>query len=174
MWLVPLLCFGKNLFVDVRAGEGMIGEIRIEKKNNSVKKVYNQIDYILIHRNKKQNIRNARTYAGTETSSDHKLLVLEFESDWVKMYRKINKKKEVTQKRFDTRKLIIDQKVRDEYQSKLRSEAERANTWDELSEACKKSAEEVIGYVQKNENGSVDDEEIKEMSIRQKKRESRS
>ena len=36
MWLVPLLCFGKNLFVDVRAGEGMIGEIRIEKKKGTV------------------------------------------------------------------------------------------------------------------------------------------
>ena len=37
MWLlVPLLCFGKNFFADVRAGDGMIGEIIIEKKGTIV------------------------------------------------------------------------------------------------------------------------------------------
>ena len=30
--VVPLLSFGKNFFADVRAGDGMIGEIIIEKK----------------------------------------------------------------------------------------------------------------------------------------------
>ena len=34
--VVPLLSFGKNLFADVRAGDGMIGEIIIEKKGTIV------------------------------------------------------------------------------------------------------------------------------------------
>ena len=36
MVVVPLLSFGKNLFADVRAGDGMIGEIIIEKKGTIV------------------------------------------------------------------------------------------------------------------------------------------
>ena len=132
--------------------------------------VHNQIDYVIINRNKKQNIRNARTYAGTETSSDHKLLVMEFESDWVKLYSKINKNKEAEQKKFDTRKLVLDEEVRKEYQSRLSEEAESkgVNTWEELGDLCKKTAEEVIGYVKKSKDGKVEDREIKEMSIKQK------
>ena len=34
--VVPLLSFGKNFFADVRAGDGMIGEIIIEKKGTIV------------------------------------------------------------------------------------------------------------------------------------------
>ena len=118
---------------------------RIEKKDNKVRVIFNQIDYILIHSNQKQNIRNARTYAGTETSSDHKLLVLDFEADWVKLYRKVNRNKEEIQKRFNTNKLITDTDAREEYQIKLREEAEKVDTWEELSEVCKKTAEEKIG-----------------------------
>ena len=132
--------------------------------------VHNQIDYVIINRNKKQNIRNVRTYAGTETSSDHNLLVMEFESDWVKLYSKVNKNKEATQKRFDTRKLVLDEEIRKEYQDKLSEEAksERINTWEELGEACKKTAEKVIGYVKSSKDGKVGNEEIKELSLKQK------
>ena len=35
MWLVPSICFGKNLIAYVRAGGSMIGEIIIEKKKGT-------------------------------------------------------------------------------------------------------------------------------------------
>ena len=130
--------------------------------------IHNQIDYILVHKNKKQNLQDARTYAGTETFSDHKLVVMVFENDTMKMFKAINKKKkQKVQKRFNTRKLM-EMDTREEYQEKIEEEAEAAETWEVLGEICKKAAEETIGFVEKEESHATEDDEIKKMSIEQK------
>ena len=142
---------------------------RTEKRTNTTKTIHNQIDYILVKTTKRHNIRNARTYAGTETYSDHKLLISEFETNWVKMYRMINKKRAPTTKRFDTRKLITEKKVKEEYQKKLAERTRTTNTWEELSDVCKTTAEEVIGYTKNSDKQKhVDDEEIIALSCKQK------
>ena len=48
---------------------------RINKNNGSVTKVYNQIDYIICQTNKKHILQNARSYAGTQVNSDHRLVI---------------------------------------------------------------------------------------------------
>ena len=58
---------------------------RIEKKTNTVKVIYNQIDYILMNKTNIQNMTNARSYAGTETFSDHRLVIMEYETNWMKL-----------------------------------------------------------------------------------------
>ena len=44
------------------------------KKDNKIIKIYNQIDYILIPKYLKQNLSDARSFAGTLTNSDHRLV----------------------------------------------------------------------------------------------------
>ena len=142
---------------------------RIDKINNTVKLIHNQIDYILMKKNKKQNLQNARTYAGTETYSDHKLLVMVFEANWMKLYKKVNNnKKKEQKKRFNTRKLITEPETRAEYQQKLEKEAATVDTWEELGEMCKKTAEEVLGFAEKEGKGETEDTEIKQLSLQQK------
>ena len=48
---------------------------RINKNNGSVTKVYNQIDYIIYQTNKKHILQNARSYAGTQVNSNHRLVI---------------------------------------------------------------------------------------------------
>ena len=45
------------------------------KGTNGIVKIFNQIDYIICTRNNKFSVENARSYAGTATSTDHRLVV---------------------------------------------------------------------------------------------------
>ena len=141
---------------------------RIEKKKNEVKNVFNQIDYILIKENKKHSLRKARSYAGTETFSDHRLVVAEIEGDWTKMFMKINKSKQKPKKRINIRKLINDEETRKEFGVKLDERIEKLEKWEEISEACLITAEEVLGFEEKGDEGKVKDEKITELSRKQK------
>ena len=58
-------CNVHNLFINY--------DTRINKDNGSVTKVYNQIDYIICQTNKKHILQNARSYAGTQVNSDHRM-----------------------------------------------------------------------------------------------------
>ena len=60
---------------------------RVNKVLQTVKNVFNQIDYILVEGSKKHCMMDARTYAGTETYSDHRLLIAKIEADWTSLYR---------------------------------------------------------------------------------------
>ena len=141
---------------------------KVMKETNTVQRIHNQIDYILIDKNKKQNIRNSRIYAGTETYSDHRLLVAEFETDWVKLYSKINATKQPTTKRYNIAKLTTDTKTQEAYRKKLEEGAKLANTWDELSKVCKQTAEEILGFATEEKNEQIEDETLKKLSNMQK------
>ena len=44
-----------------------------------IKFIYNQVDYILILQDHKHTLVNARSYAGAETSSDHRIVKMQKE-----------------------------------------------------------------------------------------------
>ena len=46
--------------------------------------IYNQIDYIILNQKNKQVLTVARSYRGTETSSDHRLVVARIELTWAR------------------------------------------------------------------------------------------
>ena len=48
--------------------------------------IYNQIDYIILNQKNKQVLTNARSYWGTEISSDHRLVVARIELTWARIY----------------------------------------------------------------------------------------
>ena len=70
---------------------------RINKTNNTIKHIYNQIDYVICPADQKCNLKNARSYNGMSTFSDHRIVLT------VLMYRCIR----YTYKRIKRRKLIL-------------------------------------------------------------------
>ena len=47
-------------------------------KENKIVKVYNQIDFVITSEHHKKHLLNARTYSGTNVTSDHRLVVIKF------------------------------------------------------------------------------------------------
>ena len=52
----------------------------------AVNTIFNQIDYIICDQKHKHILTDARSYSGTETHSDHRLVVTRIEVNWAKMY----------------------------------------------------------------------------------------
>ena len=112
-------------------------------------------------------MKQARTYAGMETFTDHRLVVMEYEVNWTKMYSKINKKTE-PRRRIDTYKLVNDSEIRKAYQEKLEENVKDVTTWDEIRDVIQEVAEEVVGYSEVQKKGEVTNKEIKQLSNQQK------
>ena len=109
---------------------------RKDPKTGKMIAIYHQIDYIIMYKEQARTLLNARAYAGTETTSDHKLVKSEFEVNWVKLYRKQSKGNKI--KYFNTNKLIEDAETRKNYQVKLDIEIQKMRreeieeTWNKL------------------------------------------
>ena len=85
------------------------------------------------------------------------------------MYKQINKKNVEKVKRIDSRRLITEEKCRMEYEEKLVDQMKDKNTWEEISEVCQKTAEEVLGFVEKEKTqGKIYNKEVERMSREQK------
>ena len=114
---------------------------------------------------------NARTYGGTQTTSDHKLVKVEIEINWVKLYKKTKNTSCI--KRCNTDKLISDKEVQKRYGEPLDKDVDSmtkngaAGRWKHIQKAIKKTAEKVIGYKQKK-NGYKSDKQLEGMSVKQK------
>ena len=61
------------------------------EKNQSndkiVTNIYNQIDYTVLDQKQKQILSDARSYEGTETSSDHRLVIARLAITWPRLYQ---------------------------------------------------------------------------------------
>ena len=143
---------------------------RVEKRTGTVKCVNNQIDYILMDVNKKHCLMNARSYAGTETYSDHRLVIAKIQADWTSLYKKINnKKKQEVKNKINIHRLVTDEDARKEYAAKISEQINILESWEEINEVCDNTAAETLGYVEKEgKKGEIYNEEIKIMSQQQK------
>ena len=80
----------------------MWSQTKINSETNRVKHVYNQIDYLMMKKSYTHNLTEARSYAGTETYSDHRLVVMTYENDWTKLYKTGNKKRDDEMRKINT------------------------------------------------------------------------
>ncbi len=151
------------------------------------KKVRNQIDYIIVRNYHKIFINDSRSYAGTASFSDHRLVMAKYNINW---QRKTPGK--VTTRKYDIEKLKLPE-YRVKYQDKVkeflsnsrsesRSEPRSERTesrsdsrseqesWDNIVEACHKASEEVLGKIKTSRSSkATDDPEVRKMSKEQKK-----
>ena len=150
---------------------------RIDTDTKTAINIYNQIDYIILDQNQKQSITDARAYGGTETSSDHKLVVARIEIKWPKLYYK--RPPTSRQQKFEIRNLIDNKDVQNNYKENIvqaiQSVKENPNQeiisthkWDELKDIIKSVAENLIGYKKKTSKQNIPDVQLENMSKEQK------
>ena len=142
---------------------------RIDPNNvNKTITIYNQIDYIMCNINKRNILENARSYKGTEISSDHRIVVCKMSIDKYKIFTNNNK---IKMKYFNSSLLAKSDDQRLQYQSvldnKLNNIEETCN-WQQISKYIIESATETIGYQQKVQNQRIHNPEIEIMSQKQK------
>ena len=146
-----------------------------QKRTNPVTKktisIYNQIDYIILNQKNKQILSDARSSGGTETSSDHRLVVAKMELIWPRIYHK--RMQNQSQKRFDTRQLIQNEDIQERYREQIKQgiesmkyKATGENKSEKLKDIIKCAAENNIGYKKKTIGHQISDVDLERMSKR--------
>ena len=143
----------------------------IKTENNNIISTFSQIDYILIDYGKKHLLTDARTFAGSETTSDHRIVVVKLQVNWSQMYAK--QMKCVNEKRINTQQLIHDENSRTKYQQNLEIKIKKLiedneNNYNNIRKTMKDTAIEQVGFVNKSKNHTVIDKELEMMSNEQK------
>jgi hypothetical protein len=125
---------------------------RRDRETGEVLPIYNQIDYILVKARQRPRVTNARSYAGTVTNSDHRLVAMEIRVKANKHATHVNTSRPV---KFNITTLALDSTERDKYRetlnTKLASMSEHPH-WNELSKAILDTAEETVGILPNNNN----------------------
>ena len=146
-------------------------QTRTNLTTNKITRTYNTIDYIMIKRSQKNLLLDSRTYNGTLTFSDHRLLRTRMNIDWYNIYKQ--NKNPTPQKKLNTQELITNKEKRDEYSrtinDKLTKMNENERSWDTISTVMKDTAENVIGYVKKIKRKDEYSPKINELSELQMK-----
>ena len=148
-------CELNNLFISNTAfrhrAKHITTHTRTYKDPNSQEMLhsYSQIDFILIPRQLKHLLTNSRSYAGTQTFSDHKMVVTRMTSELYQIY-KVQTDDKSKSRKFDVQKLQ-DPNVRKAYQDSLATKFnEQPNMeWEKMKEMIISTAEEQIGYQKK-------------------------
>ena len=143
----------------------------IDSKSNRMITIYNQIDYIICPTDQKCNLRNARSYNGMSTFSDHRIVLMSIDVQMYKIYLQKNKKKENNTQRFDSSKLVNNPVIREQYQQVLKENLATCNkeSWHEISESITKAAEKTVGFIKRDKYNKKSDPEIELLSNEQKK-----
>ena len=139
--------------------------------------IYNQIDYIIIDQKHRHTITNARSYAGTETASDHRLVITNMNVKWATLYK--NSKAIKGNPKFNIKKLVQDNEAQNQYKQKIQQAIQTettttnlpqqaANRWERTKEIIKKAAEESVGYIRNPPKNQLPDELLQEWSMQQK------
>ena len=100
--------------------------------------VRNQIDYILIKQKARKMVKNCRTYNGTTTYADHRIVICDIELKWYNMFQR----KKIKPNKFDMQKLkneTIRRKCTGNVKEKLYDGTERKDAqeqWNSINDAC--------------------------------------
>ena len=122
----------------------------------------------------KQVLNDARSYGGTEKSSDHRLFVARIELTWVRTYHQ--RMPNTIQKRFNARQLTQNEKSQERYREQIKQEtessayvaAQQGNKWEKLKDIIKCAAEIHIGYKKKVNDHQISDSDLERMTKEQK------
>ena len=118
---------------------------------------------------------NARSYAGTSITSDHKLVVGKIVIDWNKIYKV---RTQPSNPKINVQKLNLEKESRDKYQCELNSMLDVTNddemmdpqtNWDGLKKTITTAAIKSVGLVANTkQQNRTQDTYISELSLRQK------
>ena len=92
-------------------------------------KIYNQIDYIICQENQKHLLCNSRPFSNTLTSTDHRIVDTEMNIQMHRLYKKENKRRD---KPFNSQLLIMNENIRNQYKTELKSKIEQQTEWNDI------------------------------------------
>lgn len=117
--------------------------------------IYNQIDYIFVPFSQVNLVTNARSYSGTTTNSDHRLVVTTT-AILPNYKRAFGNKVQAKQVKYNTHLLSSDEKVRENYALQLDERVANVTTgttsfdmWCQIRSEIMTTAKETIGTVEK-------------------------
>ena len=127
-----------------------------------------------MNQKKRQVLTDASSPGGTETLSDHRLVVSRIELTWAKIYHQ--RMPNTIQKRFDTRQLTQNEENQESYRDQIKQEAKSSsyvaahqeNKWEKFKDIIKCAAETHTGYKKKVNNYQISDPDLERMSKEQK------
>ena len=140
-------------------------------RTNEIEKIYNQIDYIVCTRKIKCCLVNARSYAGTVTSSDHRLVVTRFNIEKYKLWKPPTNNNSTT---INSASLSTGQEKRKTYQQNLNQKLENLSeeniSWNDIKDAVIEASNEVLNEGNRRKKPWLyeQDIELEEMSKLQK------
>ena len=144
---------------------------RKNNQTNNLLKIFNQIDYIICARKSKNCLDNARSYAGTLTSSDHRLVVTRFNIEKYKLWKTTNNNRKTI---INNSALTTEPDIRKKYQQNLHQKLEQLNeentSWTNIKSAVTEASNEVLKDTSRKQNPRLyeHDIELEEMSKEQK------
>ena len=122
-----------------------------QRRTNPVTKktvsIYSQIDYIILNQENKQVLTDARSYGGTEISSDHKLVVARIELTWARIY--LQRMPNTSQKRFKARQVTQNEENQERYREQIKQETESSKYVAAQQEYKWEKFKEIINVQQK-------------------------
>jgi len=132
------------------------------------KSIYNMIDYIVVPQHCKPLVKKARSYAGTLTSSDHKMVIADMEFFGIFKIYDAKSKKKMSQLPLAVQKLSnVETKAK--YQAVLKEEltqfdtqpsethqtSPHLTTWEQTTKAMTKAAESTVGRMHRSTSGRL-------------------
>ena len=125
--------------------------------------IYNQIDYILCNKDIKSTLINARSFSGSEITSEHRLVICKMSINRYKLFK--NKPKANT-KQIDSAELTRNKQKQQIYKITLENKLNQTQTtnWKQIEQAIIKTATKTVGYKQKHQQHRVHNPEIERLS----------
>ena len=142
------------------------------KKTGEIVPIYNQIDYIICESKFKKFLTNSRSYSGTLTFSDHRIVIAKFNIEWRRVWQ-TNYKENNFNRKFSTDRLINDKQIQADYTAVLKDRIENEEKpirWEKLSLIIKESAINTVGHEEKRNRtpNRTYDKQIADLSQQQK------
>ena len=140
-----------------------------DKDNEKLITIFNMIDYILVPQKLKNNLIDARSYSGTQTSSDHRIVISKIKIDKFTIFKQ--EKNTEKPKRYNIQGLITNKEIRKEYEENIEKELNtmERKEWENVNNVMKEVTEEKVGFVKGERHKQEYSKKIEELSNTQKR-----
>ena len=127
------------------------------------------IDYILVPQKLKNNLIDARSYSGTQTSSDHRIVISKIKIDKFTIFKQ--EKNTEKPKRYNIQGLITNKEIRKEYEENIEKELNtmERKEWENVKNVMKKVTEEKVRFVKGERHKQEYSKKFEEFSNKQKR-----
>ena len=170
-------CVERNLFIVNTAFQHRQTHITTwtgqrRDSNGNIVNIFNQLDYIMCRRSQRRAFTDARSYAGTLTHSDHRLVIGTVKSEDIRHPFKPRCTRRAP--RLNIQLLSSSATAKQDYQNKIDSKLEEATDpdtnvwWKNVSNILKICAEETVGTIKCEKPVKVLSPELKSLSEQQR------